>query len=172
MELFPSTSRSCVCTALIWLFSFSALCWGSCQGNQPGLARGAPKPTCSDVFLWSPLGFEEGWQDPWEQKQLEGGPFIAMCTPLPSAMLRGYMIPQHSQGCSEQPLPCALAVLMLSLGCHCQHAHSGGVPCPAGRRAGLPSFRRQMTLDFLTLGQAPQQQLWASFYTTPPFPGT
>lgn len=78
MELFASTCRSRVCTVLTQLFSsLSALCWGSCGGHQLILPRGAPKPG-SDVFLQSPLGFGEGWQDPWEQKQLEGGAFMAV----------------------------------------------------------------------------------------------
>lgn len=43
---------------------------------------------------------------------------------------------------------------------------------PALLEEGLGSFRKQMMLDFLTLGWAPQQQLWASSSTTPPLPGT
>lgn len=110
------------------------------RGTNPAWPE-VPRSPHTDIFLWSPLVFGQGWQDLWEQKQLEGGAFIAACTPSPfctpllSAMLRGCMITWHSQGCSEQPLPCALAGWVLSLECHCQHAHSGGVPCLAGRRA-------------------------------------
>lgn len=73
------------------------------------MATGAPKPTRSDIFLWSPLGFGEGWQAPQEQKHLEGGSFIAACTPLsllhPTRSARGCMIPQHRQGARSSHCP-------------------------------------------------------------------
>lgn len=176
MERFSSALRSRVFVVLTPLFAFlSALCRGGCFGHRPGLAKGGPLTPAPSYGC--PLVLEKGQQDPCKHKLLQVGGFSSCVC---SVLHRSGGARSHStaRGCSVQPLPCAPAVSVLSLGCCCRRSRSGG--SPALLEEGLRRFFQfQMANDTgISLvghpypGPGSLAAALGSSSTTPPLPVT